>query len=285
MFERDLLHGKTIIVTGGATGLGKSMASRFAELGANLLLASRNAERLDEAAKEIAAKTGAKVITTVTNVKDFDSCVAMVDKAVATFGQIYGLVNNAAGNFLCASEDLTPNGFATVVDTVMKGSFNATLAAGRSMIAQGKGGSIISIVTSYAWTGSSFVLPSAMAKAGVLAMTRSLAVEWGSAYSIRVNAIAPGPFPTEGAWKALMPSAELEEAARKHVPLGRFGDHAELADLAAYLMSPRAAYINGDCITIDGGEWLKGAGEFNRFTDFDRANVKQMLAAMRPAKK
>jgi NAD(P)-dependent dehydrogenase (short-subunit alcohol dehydrogenase family) len=284
MFEANALHNRTILITGGGTGLGRAMAVRFAELGANLVLSARNKDRLDVAAKEITAATGAKVITTLTDVKDYDACAAMVKHAVDAFGQVDGLVNNAAGNFLCASEDLTPNGWNAVVDIVMKGSFNATLAAGRQMIAEKKGGSILSIVTTYAWTGSSFVLPSVMAKAGVLAMTRSLAVEWGTAYKIRLNAIAPGPFPTEGAWKALMPSPEMEEASRKAIPMGRFGDPVELANLAAYLMSPYASFINGDCITIDGGEWLKGAGEFNRFTDYDRENVKQMLAAMRPKK-
>ncbi|MCK6550338.1 SDR family oxidoreductase [Myxococcota bacterium] len=284
MFATDALKGQTIIVTGGGTGLGKSMATRFAELGANVVLAARNVERLEAAAVELREKTGAKVIAVETNVKDFESCTALVARAVESFGSLSGLVNNAAGNFLAATEDLSPKAFDAVVDIVMKGSFNTTLAAGRQMIAQKKGGAILSIATTYAWTGSAFVVPSAMAKAGVLAMTRSLAVEWGSAYGIRCNAIAPGPFPTEGAWKALMPTPDMEEAAKKKVPLGRFGEHIELANLAAYLMSPFSAYINGDCITIDGGEWLKGAGEFNSFTDFDRDNVKQLLAAMKPKK-
>lgn len=284
MFQPGLLEGMTIIVTGGGTGLGKSMATRFAELGAGLVLAARNKERLDAAAEEIRGRTQAKVITVETNVKDFASCEAMVKAGVDAFGSIEGLVNNAAGNFLCATEDLTPNGWSAVVDIVMKGSFNATLAAGRQMIAQKRGGAILSITTTYAWTGSAFVLPSVMAKAGVLAMTRSLAVEWGSAYKIRCNAIAPGPFPTEGAWKALMPDPSLAEAGKKQIPLGRFGDHLELANLAAYLMSPLSGFINGDCITIDGGEWLKGAGEMNRYTDIDRDQLRAMLAAMRPKK-
>jgi NAD(P)-dependent dehydrogenase (short-subunit alcohol dehydrogenase family) len=284
MFQKDVLKGRTIIVTGGGTGLGRAMSMRFAELGASLVLAARNKDRLDTAAREITEKTGARVLAIETNVKEYDACAAMVAEAVRELGTIDGLVNNAAGNFLCASEDLTPNGFNAVVDIVMKGTFNATLAAGRQMIAQNKGGSILSIVTSYAWTGSSFVLPSVMAKAGVLAMTRSLAVEWGTAYKIRANAIAPGPFPTEGAWKALMPDPSMEEEAKKRVPMERFGEPSELANLAAYLMSPYSSYINGDCITIDGGEWLKGAGEFNSFTNFDRENLKQLFGAMRPKK-
>jgi NAD(P)-dependent dehydrogenase (short-subunit alcohol dehydrogenase family) len=284
MFQRDLLKAMTIIVTGGGTGLGKSMAMKFAELGAGLVLAARDKTRLEKSAAEIREKTGAKVLSVETNVKSFEDCERMVKATVDAFGAVDGLVNNAAGNFLAPSEDLSPNGWNAVVDIVMKGSFHATLAAGRQMIAQGKGGSILSIVTSYAWTGSAFVLPSAMAKAGVLAMTRSLAVEWGSAYKIRANAIAPGPFPTEGAWKALMPDPSMEEEAKKRIPLGRFGDHEELANLAAFLMSPNSGYINGDCITIDGGEWLEGAGEFNRFVHADRGTMKAMLSAMRPKK-
>lgn len=284
MLKADAYKGKTIVVTGGGTGLGRSMSLKLAASGANLVLAARNKERLEAAAKEMSASTGAEILCVETNVKEMASCEALADAAVARFGAIDGLINNAAGNFLCAAEDLTPNGYNAVVDIVMKGSFNATMACGKKMIAAKNGGAILSILTTYAWTGSAFVLPSAMAKAGVLAMTRSLAVEWGSAYKIRCNAIAPGPFPTEGAWKALMPDPSMEEAAMKKVPLGRFGDHDELANLAAYLLSPYAGFINGECVTIDGGEWLKGAGEFNSFTDYDRDNVKQMLSAMRDKK-
>ena len=281
MLIEGALKNKTLVVTGGGTGLGKSMATRFAELGANVVIAARNLERLEGAAKELREKTGAEVIAVQVDVRDAGSCAAMAAKARDTFGGIDGLVNNAAGNFLCAAEDLSPNGFDAVVGIVMKGSFLATQAVGKQLIEQQRGGTILSILTTYAWTGSAFVLPSAMAKAGVLAMTRSLAVEWGSAYNIRLNAIAPGPFPTEGAWSALMPTPDMEAEAKNRVPLKRFGEHSELANLAAFLMSDYSGYINGDCITIDGGEWLKGAGEFNRFCDFDRDNVKQMLASMR----
>lgn len=284
MFQKDLLAGRTIIVTGGGSGLGRSMATRYAELGANVVIASRSADRLETAAKEMRESTGGEVLPVATNVKQFEDCERMVEKAVEAYGSVDGLMNNAAGNFLCASEDLTPNGYDAVVDIVMRGSFYATQAVGRRMIEQKKGGSICSILTTYVYTGSSFVLPSAMAKAGVLAMTKSLAVEWGSAYGIRLNAIAPGPFPTEGAWQRLVPDQNMAEEMKNHIPLKRFGEHDELANLAAYLMAPQSAYINGECIVIDGGEWLQGAGEMNRFVNYDRDNVKQMFTAMRPKK-
>ncbi len=191
------------------------------------------------------------------------------------------LVNNAAGNFLAPTEDLSPRAFDAVVRTVLHGTFNVTLAAGRKMIERGEGGSILNIATTYAWTGSAFVVPSAAAKAGVLAMTRSLAVEW-AAYRIRVNAIAPGPFPTEGAWQALMPTPEVEEQAKARIPMGRFGEHHELANLAAFLVSDAAPFINGECVTIDGGEWLGSGGEFNHLTRVPREQVKQVMRRMRP---
>jgi NAD(P)-dependent dehydrogenase (short-subunit alcohol dehydrogenase family) len=181
-------------------------------------------------------------------------------------------VNNAAGNFLCPTEDLTPNGFAAVVGIVLNGTFHATLAAGRRMIAAGKGGSILNIIATYAWTGSGMVVASASAKAGVLAMTRSLGVEWAK-YKIRVNAIAPGPFPTEGAWKALVPTPEMNEAGKERVPLKRYGEHEELANLAAFLVSDYAGFITGDCVTIDGGAWLSGAG-FNALAMMEPDAVK-----------
>ncbi|MCC7381878.1 MAG: SDR family oxidoreductase [Deltaproteobacteria bacterium] len=284
MLVSDALHDRTLIVTGGGTGLGRAMSQRFLELGARVVIAARNLDRLEAAAAELRARTQGEVLAVQLDVRDAAACDAMVKRTVERFGKVDGLVNNAAGNFLCAAEDLTPGGFDAVVGIVMKGSFNTTLSVGKQLIAQGGGGAILSILTTYAWTGSAFVLPSAMAKAGVLAMTRSLAVEWGSAHAIRLNAIAPGPFPTEGAWGALVPDPAMEEEAKRQVPLKRFGDPVELANLAAYLLSDFSGYINGDCITIDGGSWLKGAGEFNRYCDFDRDAVRQTFAAMRPKK-
>ncbi|HVY49895.1 MAG TPA: SDR family oxidoreductase [Minicystis sp.] len=283
MFQGRCLAGRTAIVTGGGTGLGRAMSLKFADLGANVVLASRDPAHVEGAAAEVRAR-GAKALPIRCDVRHFEEVEAMVASAEAETGRVDILVNNAAGNFLCPTEDLSPNGFASVVGIVLQGSFHATLAAGRRMIAAGRGGAILNILTTYAWTGSGFVVPSACAKAGVMAMTQSLAVEWGK-YKIRVNGIAPGPFPTEGAWSRLMPSPEIAEAGKAHVPLGRYGEPEELANLAAFLVSDYAAYITGDVVTIDGGRWLAGAGEFNQLAMADPAAVKPLVAAMRPPKK
>jgi NAD(P)-dependent dehydrogenase (short-subunit alcohol dehydrogenase family) len=284
VFKDDLLAGKVIIVTGGGTGLGKSMATRFGELGAKIVISSRKRDVLDATADELRAK-GIDVLVAPADVRNADEVDAMVKSAVDKFGKVDVLVNNAAGNFLQMTEKLTPNAFASVLGIVLQGSFNCTLAAGKQMIAQGTGGSILSIVTTYAWTGSAYVVPSAAAKAGVLAMMRSLAVEWAK-YKIRCNAIAPGPFPTEGAWSRLVPPGVgdmMSGMTTKKIPLGRFGEHHELANLAAYLVADGSGYITGECVVIDGGEWLMG-GEFNGFTTFDQNALGQMLGAMKPKK-
>jgi NAD(P)-dependent dehydrogenase (short-subunit alcohol dehydrogenase family) len=254
------------------------MSKKFAALGANVAITGRSAERLEAAAGEIGP--GERVATHPCDVRDFASVEAMVSAVAERFGGIDVLVNNAAGNFLATTEDLSPNGFNAVVSTVLNGTFHATLAAGRRMIERKAGGCILNIVTTYAWTGSAFVVPSACAKAGVLAMTRSLAVEWAT-YGIRCNAIAPGPFPTEGAWNALMPTPELEAEAKARIPMGRFGKHEELANLAAFLASDGSAYINGEVVVIDGGEWIASGGEFNGLTRMPREAVKGALRAMR----
>jgi NAD(P)-dependent dehydrogenase (short-subunit alcohol dehydrogenase family) len=281
MFKDRCLDGRTALVTGGGTGLGLSMALRFGELGANVVVASRSKEHIDEACRAIEAK-GAKALGLTCDIRNFDEVDKVVEETVTAFGSIDILVNNAAGNFLCPTEDLTPNGFAAVVGIVLNGTFHATLAAGRRMIAAGKGGSILNILATYAWTGSGMVVPSAAAKAGVLAMTRGLGVEWAK-YKIRVNAIAPGPFPTEGAWKALVPRPEMSEMGKERIPLKRYGEHEELANLAAFLVSDYAGFITGDCVTIDGGAWLAGASSFNALAMMDPETVKPMIAAMRDA--
>jgi NAD(P)-dependent dehydrogenase (short-subunit alcohol dehydrogenase family) len=279
VFRDDLLAGKTVLVTGGGSGLGLSMSRKFAALGANVAITGRSAERLADAAGQI-SPGGERIFTQPCDVRDFAQVEQMAAAVAERFGGIDVLVNNAAGNFLSATEDLSPNGFNAIVQTVLNGTFHATLAVGRRMIEAGRGGSILNIVTTYAWTGSAFVVPSAAAKAGVLAMTRSLAVEWAT-YDIRSNAIAPGPFPTEGAWNALMPTPELEAEAKARIPMNRFGEHDELANLAAFLVSDGAPFINGEVVTIDGGEWIGSGGEFNGLTRMPRAMVKGALKAMR----
>ena len=261
MFEADLLKDKNIIITGGGTGLGKSMGMRFGELGAKIVITSRKQDVLDETAEEMRS-AGISVIPIAGDVRNPEEVDRVVQKTKDTFGTIDGLVNNAAGNFISPTENLTPGGFKAVTDIVLGGTFNFTLSAGKEMI-QSESGSILNIVTTYAWTGSGYVVPSAAAKGGVLAMTRSLGSEWGK-YGIRTNAIAPGPFPTKGAWKRLVPPGiGIEKRMINRIPLKRFGEHIELANLASFIMSDYAGYINGEVITIDGGEWVKGAGQFN----------------------
>jgi NAD(P)-dependent dehydrogenase (short-subunit alcohol dehydrogenase family) len=281
MYAADLLAGQSILITGGGTGLGKAMALRMASLGAKVGISGRRAAPLLDVVAEIEA-AGGQAAAVQMDVRDPASVKAGVDALEATLGPLTGLVNNAAGNFLCASEDLTPNAFNSVVQIVLYGTFHCTTELGRRWIARDSGGSVLNILTTYAWMGSGFVMPSAAAKAGVLAMTRSLAVEWAT-YRIRCNGIAPGPFPTEGAFSRLM-AGGMEEAALKRIPAGRFGEPTELADLAVYLMAPRAAYITGEVVTIDGGEWLKGGQEFSGLTDLPRDELKAALSAMRPGK-
>jgi len=282
MFQKDLLDGRTIMITGGGTGLGRAMALRFAELGANVFLVGRRESPLRETADDIRAK-GVRAAHVSADIRDF----AAVEQAIATaekeLGAVDTLVNNAAGNFIARTEKLSLNAFNAVVGIVLQGTFHCTLALGRKWIAARQPGTILNIVTTYADAncGSGFVVPSACAKSGVLAMTRSLAIEWAR-YGIRLNAIAPGPFPTEGAFSRLLPTREFEEQTRNRHPLKRFGRPEELANLATYLVSNQAGYINGECVVIDGGEWLRGAGEFNAFTELPDRVWEALEAARRP---
>ena len=282
MFQPDLLKNKTILITGGGTGLGKSMATRFGELGANLIISSRKQEVLDQTAEEL-RQTGAKVFPFSCDVRNPLEIDELLKQTKSRFDHIDALVNNAAGNFISPTENLTEKAFKVVVDIVLLGTFNMTLAVGKEMISRGSG-TILNIVTTYAWTGSGYVVPSAAAKAGVLAVSRSLAVEWAK-YGIRTNAIAPGPFPTKGAWGRLVPHGlGIEKKIKNRIPLKRFGEHIELANLASFIMSDYAGYINGEVITIDGGEWVKGAGQFNDLDKLPKM-VWKTMKMMRKKKK
>lgn len=286
MLRNDALKGKSIIVTGGGSGLGKAMTKYFLELGAQVAITSRNLEKLENTASELEQETGGTCLPLQCDVRHFDQVEAMRDAVIAKFGKIDVLLNNAAGNFISPTERLSANAFDTIIDIVLKGTKNCTLAIGKHWIdAKHNNTVVLNIVTTYSWTGSAYVVPSAAAKAGVLAMTRSLAVEWAK-YGMRFNAIAPGPFPTKGAWDRLLPG-DLKDKfdMAKKVPLKRVGEHQELANLAAYLVSDFSSYINGEVITIDGGEWLKGAGEFNLLEEIPQNMWDQLEQMIRSNKK
>lgn len=285
MLRDNALQDKVIVVTGGGSGLGKSMTKYFMELGAKVAITSRDLEKLQATAKELEGETGGKCLAVQCDVRHYEEVENMLQAVLTAYGRVDVLLNNAAGNFISPTERLSANAFDTVIDIVLKGSKNCTLAFGKHWIdTKQEKSTILNIVTTYAWTGSAYVVPSATAKAGVLAMTRSLAVEWAK-YGIRSNAIAPGPFPTKGAWDRLLPG-DLKEKfdLAKKVPLKRVGDHQELANIAAYLVSDFSAYVNGEVVTIDGGEWLKGAGQFNLLEDIPE-EMWDMLEAMIKAKK
>lgn len=261
MFRSDLLAGQRILITGGGTGIGRSIAGRLLSLGAEVLICGRRENVLADTARALMAEHGGSLLYKTCDVRDSAQVEALCDWAFEG-APLTGLINNAAGNFIAQSEGLSPRAVDAVLNIVLHGSAYMTLACGRRWLAAGAKANVLSIITTYAWTGSAYVVPSAMAKAGVLAMTRSLAVEWGGR-GIRLNAIAPGPFPTAGAWERLVPKPELAAAFEAKNPMKRAGQHHELADLAAFLMANDVTYINGEVITIDGGEWLQGAGQFN----------------------
>lgn len=285
MLREGALKGKTIVVTGGGSGLGKAMSGYFLELGAKVAITSRNLEKLENTAAELRKATGGDCFPIACDVQHYQEVEAMHSAVTEKFGKIDILLNNAAGNFISPTERLSSNAFDTIINIVLKGTKNCTLVFGKHWIDQKQTNtSVLNIVTTYAWTGSAYVVPSATAKAGVLALTRSLAVEWAK-YGMRFNAIAPGPFPTEGAWNRLLPG-ELKEKfdLAKKVPLKRVGEHQELANLAAYMVSDFAAYLNGEVITLDGGEWLKGAGQFNILEAVPEAMWDKLEAMIRARK-
>lgn len=249
------MKDKVMIVTGGSSGMGKAMARRFAEEGAKVVITGRSLERLEEAKKDIEQYEG-QVRCIDMDVRDVERVQYTVDETMRTFGKIDGLVNNAAGNFICAAEDLSINGWNSVIDIVLNGTWYCSQAVGKAWIKQGYKGRILNIVATYSWTAGAGVIHSASAKAGVLAMTRTLAVEWGTKYGITVNAIAPGPIDHTGGAKKLSLSEDARQQTIDSVPIGRMGEPEEIAGLAKFLFSPEAAYINGEVVTMDGGQWL-----------------------------
>jgi NAD(P)-dependent dehydrogenase (short-subunit alcohol dehydrogenase family) len=282
-YQPDIMGGRHVAVTGGGTGLGREMALRFAALGARVTVCGRRPEPLEQTVADIRA-AGGRAEAVQCNVREAESVEAFLEEAEARQGEINALVNNAAGNFLAPTDKLTPNGFDAIVRTNLYGSFYATQACGRRWIERGTKGAVLSIATTYAEPGSAFLVPSAVSKAGVVALTKSLAAEWG-VYGIRLNAIAPGPFPTEGAWSRLSPDGRAAERMVNLIPLRRTGEMRELTDLAVFLLSDLSSYLTGEVIYLDGGASLTSAGQFNLFTELPRERVLEMFERLRPPKK
>jgi len=263
MFREGLLAGKRILITGGGTGLGKSIGHRYVELGAELVICGRRGEVLQATADEFARDLGARIEIHVCDVRDAAAVESMMD-GIWENGPLDVLLNNAAGNFLARTERLSPRAVDAVIDIVLKGGAYCTIAAGRRWIDAGRRGTVLCILTQSALVGAPFTVPSAMAKAGLLSMIRSLAVEWGPK-GIRLVGVAPGPFPTEGAWSRLMPKERHREPIENGIALRRVGRHEELADLCSFLVSDNAGFITGEAIVIDGGKWLQGAAGASAF--------------------
>jgi NAD(P)-dependent dehydrogenase (short-subunit alcohol dehydrogenase family) len=278
MFKDGLLKNKRILVTGGGTGLGEVMAEAYAALGSTVYICGRRASVLDETAKKITDKTGTAVKGIACDIRVAEAVDDMIAQIWADGGALTGLVNNAAGNFISRTKDLSPRGFNAIADIVFRGSFYVTLACGKRWIDEGKRASVISILTTWIWNGGPFTVPSAMSKAGLNIMTKSLATEWGP-NGIRLNAIAPGPFPTKGAWERLNPAAASRGDAPNPIPMGRNGEMSELANLAVFLMADGADYLTGQTIAIDGAMHLTG-GNFaalSRLSDGDWENIRNQI--------
>ncbi len=286
MFTPDLLHNKRILITGGGTGLGKGMARRFLELGAAVYICGRREEVLQQTAAELSAATKGEIHATPCDVRSLEAVEKMIDE-IWTAAPLDVLVNNAAGNFIARTEELSPGAWNSVINIVLMGTLNCTMACGRRWLKSDHPGTVLSISATYAPVGSAYVVPSAVSKAGVEALTRSLAVEWGNR-GIRMNAIAPGPIPTQGAFSRVLPHPGLETLALDRNPLHRFGTVEELANLAAFLVSDGSGYINGEVIRMDGGEFLQGAGEFSNLgrvlkeEDWQAIKPKKSGAAPKP---
>jgi len=269
MFRDDLLKDKRILITGGGSGVGRHMGRRFIELGAEVIVCSRRAALLEETVEEFTGM-GGRASWHQLDIR-VPGSVEEVVEAVWRDGPLDILVNNAAANFISRTEDLSPGAMDAILNPTLHGTFYMTVACGKRWLADARKGTVLSIVSNGATNGSAFTVPSAMAKAGIVAMTRSLAVEWG-ARGVRLNAIAPGPFPTKGAWERLLPTEELAKTFETGNPLGRAGRHSELVDLAAYLIADGSDYVHGELVTIDGGRWLQGAGTFNFLSALDDAD-------------
>ena len=258
MFRSDLLSKKKALVTGGGSGLGRSISKRYLELGAEVVICGRRSDVLQATSDELRESTGGKISFIPCNIRDPEAVIAMIDQ-IYSDGPLDILVNNAAANFIARTEQLSHRAVNAILETVLHGAFYCTTTVGKRWIESGRKGTVLSVVTTPAFTGAAFTASSAAAKAGVLAMTRSLAVEWGPK-GIRLNAVAPGLFPTPGAWDRLYPPGSQTEPQELSIPLRRFGDHLELANLFSYLASDEAGYITGDCVVIDGGRWMQGVG-------------------------
>ena len=280
MFSSNLLNAKRILITGGGTGLGKAMALRFLQLGATVYICGRRKEVLEETASELSNATKGPIHALPCDVRNLDAVEAMIDTIWKT-APLDVLVNNAAGNFIARTEELSPRAFESVIGIVLLGTLHATMACGRRWLQAAHPGTVLSISATYAPVGSAYVVPSAISKAGVEALTRSLAVEWGNR-GIRMNAVAPGPIPTQGAFSRVLPRADLEALALDRNPMHRFGTTEELANLAAFLVSDGSSYINGEVIRMDGGEFLQGAGEFS---NLGRALTEKDWQSLKPRKK